>query len=698
MARSLTGTLLRGVRNASPVPLVSRRTTYGSGMLSALTGGSGDGLQGQMAAMGGNGVLFAIVSRIAQTTSAVHWHLYTKAKTGKPEDRTEVTRHLALDVWNKPNPFMTGQEFREVFVQHLELTGETPWVVGRNPRASIPLELWPIRPDRMSPVPHPTKYLSGWVYSSPDGEQVPLAVDEVIFLRTPNPLDLYRGMSPVQAVMTDVDSLKYSREWNRNFFLNSAEPGGIIQIEKRLDDTEFDEMNARWREQHQGIARAHRVALLENGAKWVDRKITQKDMEFTSLAGLSVEQIRMAFAFPKPMLGSVDNVNLANAKAAQVDMARNVTVPRLERIKGALNSDFLPLFGPAAEGLEFDYDSPVPEDQDAENAERDSRVKAYISLTGAGVKPASASEYLDLPEFEHDPKPEPVAPVVPLPVPDPNADPAADPAGLGAAMHRHPSGLRLAADPRYVDPDDLPDPAGSQAAWEAALAAVMVSWTAQIAALKARLVAAVRVFVESGDRAGLARIVADATELGQSLATALTSHAATGAGQVVAEAAAQGVHLSAGIADAQTLADMADAAAVLAARDLESSAAREALRVWGPGASADDVAAAVEGHLAGLTDAGPTRVAGAALTQAEGHGRVATLRHGPVGAIYADESRDDPNRCGPCAAINGRWLGNTDDLAQVFATHPNGSQYIGCLGRDRCRGKVTGVWRKGVGQ
>jgi hypothetical protein len=81
--------------------------------------------------------------------------------------------------------------------------------------------------------------------------------------------------------------------------------------------------------------------------------------------------------------------------------------------------------------------------------------------------------------------------------------------------------------------------------------------------------------------------------------------------------------------------------------------------------------------------------------QAEGQGLLATIQAnaGTVGSLYARETRDK-NTCGPCAEIDGRFLGTTDDLAQVFATHPNGSQYIGCLGRSRCRGELEGVWRK----
>ena len=374
----------------------------------------------QMRAMGSVGTLFAIVNRISNAVSQVDWHLYRKARSGKPEDRTEVTSHLALDIWNNPNQYYTRQEFVESFSQHVELTGEGWWVVGKDERAAtLPLELWCVRPDRMSVVASPTEFLTGYVYRGPDGEQVPLGRNDVIQIRMPNPLDPYRGMGPVQSTLVDLDASRYTAEWNRNFFLNSAEPGGVIEVPERLSDEQFDEMTMRWREQHQGVAQAHRVAIIEN-AKWVDRKFSMRDMQFGELRSVSREIIRESFGFPKPMLGAVDDVNRANAEAAEVVFARWLTVPRLERVKGALNSNFLPLFSTAA-GLEFDYESPVPEDQEAERAERESKAAAAKTyIVDCGFEPAEVLEMLDLPALTVAPKP--------VPPPNPFAGPDGQPA------------------------------------------------------------------------------------------------------------------------------------------------------------------------------------------------------------------------------------------------------------------------------
>lgn len=416
--RSPLGTLF----NKTPVPYVSKRSSL------AFPSVRTNNAEAQMAAMGAVGTLFSIVTRLTDSTAAGVWDLWRKAPAQATADRKPVLTHAALDLWDQPNKFMDQATFVEIFQQHLDLVGEAWWVVVRSKRSKIPLELWPVRPDRMSPIPHVTKFVAGYVYSSPDGEQVPLAVDEVIFLRMPNPLDIYRGMGPVQAILADLDANKYSAEWNRNFFLNSAEPGGIIEVDRRLSDEEFDELRDRWAEQHQGVSAAHRVALIESGMKWVTRTITQKDMQFSELRSQSTDIIREAYGMPKFALGDVEDVNRATAEASATWFGKQLTTPRLARIRSALNSQLLPLYGERGRnGVEFDFRDPVPANREADNAERTSKAIAAQSLVSVGYDPADVLVAVDLPPIKHSGIVPSAAPAEPRKPGPPETGPATEP-------------------------------------------------------------------------------------------------------------------------------------------------------------------------------------------------------------------------------------------------------------------------------
>jgi HK97 family phage portal protein len=398
VARTLLGALLnRATATQTPVPFASRSQSYGGGLF-----GSNRSAEGQMRAMSSVGTLFAIVDRTSNATALVDWKLYRKAKSGRDEDRVEVTSHAALDLWNKPNPFMPRQEFVEAQQQHFDLTGEAWWVIARSPGVTIPLEMWPVRPDRMTPVPSREQFLAGYIYTSPDGEQIPLGLDDVIQLRRPNPLDPYRGLSPVLSVLPDLDTSRYAAEWARAFFLNSAQPGGIIEVPVHLSDQEFDEMRERWNEQHRGVNNAHRVAIVEHGAKWADRTISQRDMQFVELRGATRDAIREAYGISKSAIGDFEDINRASALAAKAWFAEQQTIPRLERIKAALNHELLPMFGAAAQGLEFDYENPTPPDPETEAKQLTSRSNAAQSLVAAGYDPQAVTQAVGLPELPFD--------------------------------------------------------------------------------------------------------------------------------------------------------------------------------------------------------------------------------------------------------------------------------------------------------
>ena len=412
--------------NLAPVPLAARAATWASRYVNR------HDTRAQLGTYESVSTLHAIVNSISTSVAAVRWHLYKTHRSGDPAKRKEVTKHPALQVWERPNPFMTRMQFVRAQQQHCELTGEADWIVARPDGMTIPSELWLARPDRMAPVPHPTEFLTGWVYTGPDGEQVELGVDEVLQPKYPNPSDPYRGLSPVPSAMVDVEAWRLAAQWNLNFFHNSAAPGGVIEVPRTLTTPQFNEMRERWAETHKGVANAHRVAILEN-AKFVPTGYSMRDMEFVNLRSLSSEILREAFGYPKPMLGGTEDVNKAAAWAAQVIFARWLIQPRLELLREILNVWFLPMFGTLGEGHEFDFDNPVPEDREDDDRERTSKSTAVAQYVAAGAYLPDVLEAFELPamrrtadvEAEAADDPDEATEPAPEPTDDPDDQPPA---------------------------------------------------------------------------------------------------------------------------------------------------------------------------------------------------------------------------------------------------------------------------------
>lgn len=674
-----------------------------------------------MRAFGTAGTIYSIVSLLASAVAAPDWRLYRKpSKDGRvryttgdqgSDQRTEVVQHQALNVWNHPNDFYTRHSFVETVQQHSELCGEQWWVCDKAGGVNFPTSLWPVRPDRIEPVPSADKFLLGYVYTGPSGEKVPLDVADVVPVLNPNPMDPYRGLGPVQSILVDIDAMKYSAEWNRNFFINSATPGGIIEVDARLSDTEWDEMTNRWRESHQGVSRAHRVAILEGGAKWVPNQLSMRDMDFAKLRDVSRDVLREAWGIHKSMLGNADDVNRANAQTAEEVFGRWKVIPRLDRIKQALNERYLPMFGATGEGVEFDYVNPLPDDREADNAELTAKATAAQLLASTGLwDPDDILETVGLPAMRT--VTQPAAPVM-VPagagVLSPADGTGADPAEGGDQQMRRRITIRGATpggqpgQPADGGSDALAAAAAAislapvEAALDKAVAAVLAAWGPVQDAMVEQLVEQVRAVVASGDVAGLAAVRPDSVEGASVVAAAMAAVAGVGAAHAARELNAQGLpdgpRVQPVVPAAAGFTAAAGTTAGLLAAGLGITAGRAAARAAGPGQTPDAVAAATRTALEGLTSAAPEAELHGAMVSALNLGRIGTLKTAPDAALYASELMDK-NTCDPCREVNGMWLGNTDghDFEMLDMTYPAG-QFVGCDGGPRCRGTVVGVSR-----
>jgi len=391
-----------GRAGGAPVPMQGRNR-----MGFASRPGSSDRMLSAQAAVS---TVYSVTAAIAEDVGQVAWYLASLPGPDSivapggvgiiPEVITH--RHPAAELWANPNPWFTRVALVERVQMHAELAGVGYVIVDRGPSTrGVPLALWPVLPNRMQPVPDADQFLAGWMYTGPNNEQVPLGTHQVIpIMGTPDASDLYSSMSPVQPLMPDIEAVRHSSEYNRNFFLNSAEPGGVIEVPNNLEDKQFDRLQRQWNEQHRGVSNAHRVAILEGGSKWSPRQLTFKDMQFMELRNLSAEIIREAWRISKTRLGQTESVNRATAETAIYTNSRHITKPRCVRWQEALNTRLLPMFGPVGQGVQFVFDLQVPKDTQADDAERTSKANAAALLVGAGYDRAQVLETVGLPPMD----------------------------------------------------------------------------------------------------------------------------------------------------------------------------------------------------------------------------------------------------------------------------------------------------------
>jgi hypothetical protein len=255
--------------------------------------------------------------------------------------------------------------------------------------------------------------------------------------------------------------------------------------------------------------------------------------------------------------------------------------------------------------------------------------------------------------------------------------------------------IRIYGKPAYGLPYNIDtsqvDLSKVQDAWERQLSKLLDAWVSVTADQRRRIVEMVRAAVNADDLNAIAKMSLNSTDAANILTQAMNEMAMQAAQHMVGELDAQGLHAAPAPGHPDLHSNYAAAMAAMLATGYANSAGREALRLYAPSASGDDVANAVGEHLDGLSDAFLQQNLGLALTAAQNDGRFETIKMAPETALYASEVMDK-NTCGPCREVNGKWLGNSTQMDMVYATYPNGG-YTECLGGPRCRGTVIAVYR-----
>ncbi len=220
--------------------------------------------------------------------------------------------------------------------------------------------------------------------------------------------------------------------------------------------------------------------------------------------------------------------------------------------------------------------------------------------------------------------------------------------------------------------------------YEAALAALLAAWPA----LAAPLVADLSAQAAAAGVGGLASLAASGDTVDAitvAISDAMTRLARQAADRVAATAAANGVDVPPAEPDEDRLSEVAAVTAALIAAAYASAAVRRALHT-----PADSVAALVVQVLSEMSEATRGMVAdnlGAALSTAQGQGRLAVLEARPPRLLRASE-RLDRSACDECRAVDGRTYASLAEAARDYG--PGGM--LRCAGRDRCRGLLLPVY------
>jgi HK97 family phage portal protein len=122
-----------------------------------------------------------------------------------------------------------------------------------------------------------------------------------------------------------------------NYFANGSEPGGVIEVPQKLGVDGRKNLVAGWEMRHQGAGGRHRVAVLEQGAKYNQTSTDPDKAQVLESRKFQVMEAVRQWRVPPNKIGDYSNAHLANIEAANLDYVITVIMPWAVAVEQELN-------------------------------------------------------------------------------------------------------------------------------------------------------------------------------------------------------------------------------------------------------------------------------------------------------------------------------------------------------------------------
>lgn len=246
-------------------------------------------------------------------------------------------KHELLDLLNtKSNPAENSFIFRYRLSSQLLMSSRGVFVEKIRGRSGKLVALNLLPPQHTSPIPHPTKFVSGYEVLMPTGEKIIVPPENVTWIRRPHPLDPYLSLTPMESAGIAIEIENLSKIYNRNFLLNDGRPGGLLVLRSEIDDDDKDELRSRFRG---NINRAGSVTVIssDDGADYIDTAASPRDANYVEMRQIQKEEILAAFGVPESVIGNAAGRTFSNAAEETRVFWLETMMPHLEQIARALD-------------------------------------------------------------------------------------------------------------------------------------------------------------------------------------------------------------------------------------------------------------------------------------------------------------------------------------------------------------------------
>jgi HK97 family phage portal protein len=336
--------------------------------------------------------VFACVTAIARIVSSIPYRIIKAGTTtdASPDDPI-------VDLFGRPAARKSRYDLWFATIAHLELAGNAYWHLGFGPRdttkTKAPLTIKPLNPRWIKHTrDKETLETLAYVYTNPTtGARKLLMRDEVLQFKYFNPNDDEIGLAPLEAAMSAVTTDIHADTYNKNFFVNSAQPGALLLHKRPLTKVQMEQIRTAFEEEYGGVQQSHRTAVLSGDWNYQQVGLGHADMQYLEQRRFSREQIAGVFGVPGILINDPNNSNYSTASVEMRLFAEANWLPKVRYIEDVLRSQFFRRYAPKLTGG-FDL-----REAPGLREEMGVKIDRAVQLGGLGVPLNDLKKLCDLP-------------------------------------------------------------------------------------------------------------------------------------------------------------------------------------------------------------------------------------------------------------------------------------------------------------
>lgn len=261
-----------------------------------------------------------------------------------------LLEHPLQQLIDKPNPTMARAEFMREVAGYFFLAGNS-YIAGLtgaiSNREGRPVMLLPVQPDRIGVDVRKGKFRHIAVAYKIDQQPELFTPEEILHLKTFNPLNEVEGLPPLSAAAMSVDLGNEGRLHNVSLMQNDARPSGAIQVKGKMDRETYNRTRRMLEERIMGTENAGMPMVLHGGAEWKQMGLTARDLDWLKSMGLSLRDIAAIFGVPPQMIGDTESQKFKNFAEARKSLYEDTVIPWLSCFLDELNMWLTPRIDPS---------------------------------------------------------------------------------------------------------------------------------------------------------------------------------------------------------------------------------------------------------------------------------------------------------------------------------------------------------------